>query len=134
VRISAWLALLPVAVLPLPSAAEVDWSLFAGERVVEILTDDEDGALRETKVWIVVVDGHGFVRTNGSHWLANIRRGSPVALRADGHEVPVKAREAGDQATFDRIETAFKEKYGWMQQLMSALRLSRPSVLELSDR
>src|SRR5687768_15143125 len=47
-----------------PAAAtdEVDWPRVADTDVVEIVTSDEDGALRETKVWIVVLDGHGYVR------------------------------------------------------------------------
>jgi len=62
-------------------AGEFDWAPAREESVVEIVTTDEDGEPRETSVWIVVLDDAGYVRTNDSAWLANIRRGSPVRLR-----------------------------------------------------
>jgi hypothetical protein len=70
-------------------ALELDWQRFQDTDVIEVLTHDEDGELRETSVWIVAFDGHGYVRTNDSRWLANIRRGSSVALRLGTDEFPV---------------------------------------------
>src|SRR5206468_11753248 len=49
-------------------AADLDWQLFQDTSVIEILTHDEGGALRETSVWIVPLAGHGYVRTNDSRW------------------------------------------------------------------
>ena len=100
--------------------------------MIEIVTRDEGGEPRETKVWIVVVDDAGWVRTNDSRWLANIRRGSPVAIRAKQVELPVRAEERSDPAEFDRVEAAFQAKYGWLQRLMSAFRTTRPTVLRLT--
>jgi len=133
----SWLACLLVgAVAAAPGAAAgLDWAPFAERDVVRVLTEDADGDPRETKVWIVVLDGRGYVRTNDSRWLANIRRGSPVALRAD--EVPavavaVAVREVADADVAARVEEAFLEKYGFLQRVMSTLRISQPTVLELS--
>jgi hypothetical protein len=115
-------------------AAELDWQPFQDTDVIEILTQDEDGAQRETSVWIVTLDGHGYVRTNDSRWLANIRRGSAIALRLDAQEFPVAAREPNDAAITARVEEQFKQKYGFMQRVMSAFRMREPTVLELSAR
>src|SRR5262245_51431527 len=81
----AWAVLLLAGAGPL-RAAELDPQRCRDTSVVQILTHDADGALRDTSVWIACFDGHGYVRTNDSRWLANIRRGSKVALRLAGEE------------------------------------------------
>jgi hypothetical protein len=113
-------------------AGEIDWRPAARESVVEILTSDADGDLRETPVWIVVIGGLGYVRTNDSKWLANIRRGSPVRLRVQDVESAVTATEVTDAQLAARVEEAFKQKYGFTQRLMSLFRTSEPTVLALS--
>jgi hypothetical protein len=112
-------------------AADFDWTPARETSVVDILTTDADGALRETKVWIVVLGDAGYVRTNDSRWLANIRRGSRVQLRAGERTSAVRASEIEDAATKQQVEAAFKAKYGALQKLMSALRMREPSVLRL---
>ncbi len=132
---TAWMVLLLVGVGAGAAArAQADWTPFADIQVVQILTDDEDGERRETSVWITVLDGRGYVRTNDSRWLANIRRGSPVALRAGDREQAVAAREIDDPELAARVEQAFREKYGLLQRVMSALRMREPTVLELTAR
>ena len=113
-----------------PAGAELDWAPFRATSVIEILTQDEDGALRETQVWVVVLDS-AYVRTNNSQWLANIRRGSTPRLRVDGAETAVRASEVDDAPTRDRVEAAFKAKYGLVQRVMSTFRMTEPTVLRL---
>jgi hypothetical protein len=115
-------------------AAGLDWQRAQQQSVVEILSHDEDGALRETSVCIVCFDGRGYVRTNDSRWLANIRRGSSTALRLGDDEFAVAAREPDDAAIAARVEEHFKQKYGFMQRMMSAFRMREPTVLELTAR
>jgi len=115
-------------------AAEIDWPRFQQTDVIQILTQDEDGDRRETSVWIVTFDGHGYVRTNDSRWLANIRRGSTVALRLGEEEFAVAAREPNDPIITARVEEQFKQKYGFMQRVMSTFRMREPTVLELTAR
>ena len=119
--------------LAAPAVAS-DWAPFAEADVVRVATQDEDGAPRDTKVWFVVVGGDGFVRTNDSRWLENIRRGSPVALRLDAEEQPVTAEEVGDAAVTAAVEEAFKTKYGFVQRVMSAFRMREPTVLRLRPK
>ena len=124
-------ALLALAWLFPAAATAADWAPFAETKTIEIETQDEDGDRRETKAWIVVVGGTGYVRTNDSRWLANIRRGSPIEIRAGETTLAVGAAEVEDQATRDKVEEAFKAKYGAMQKLMSFFRISEPTVLRL---
>jgi hypothetical protein len=116
------------------AAAASDWGPFAEADVVHIVTTDEDGEARDTPVWFVVVAGDGFVRTNDSRWLANIRRGSEVALRLDDSERAVTAEETTDAAVSAAVEEAFKAKYGLVQRIMSAFRMREPTVLRLREK
>jgi hypothetical protein len=115
-----------------PAAAQTEWSPFEEASVVHIVTQDEDGAERDTKVWFVVVAGAGFVRTNDSRWLENIRRGSNVVLRLDETSRPVTSEEVADAAVTAAVEEAFKTKYGFVQRVMSAFRMREPTVLRLA--
>ncbi len=115
-------------------AADVDWTAIQQTSVVEILTIDPDGDLRETKIWIVVVDGSAWVRTNRSRWLANIRRDPEVRLRVGERIFELRASEVSDAAARESAEAAFKQKYGWVQSVMSFFRLREPTVLRLEPR
>ena len=109
-----------------------EWQPFAEQDVIQIITEDPDGDLRETKIWIVVLDGTGYIRTNNSRWLANIRRGSPVSIRSDEWESRVTAVEIDNAEVGAQVESAFKAKYGLMQSVTSFFRISEPTLLELS--
>lgn len=128
------LAFLALVWLATSAHAEPSWSPFAEADVVRIVTQDEAGTERDTPIWFVVVDGAGFVRTNDSRWLANIRRGSRVALRLDETERAVTSEEVSDAAVTGAVEEAFKEKYGWFQRLMSTFRMREPTVLRLREK
>lgn len=116
------------------TANAFDWTPYREQSVVEIITLDEDGARRETKIWIVVLADTGFIRTNDSRWLSNIRRDPAVHLRTRDVETPVTAEIVDDPATYDHVEQAFKDKYGLMQRFMSAFRMGRPSVMRITPR
>ena len=131
--IAVSLALGVVAFASAAEDAEGDpWALFAETGTIEIVTMDEDGEARETPVWIVVDGGAGYVRTNDSAWLANIRRGSTVELRVEDTHLVVQAEESRDGDEYDRVEDAFQSKYGWVQRMMSRFRTTRPTVLRLT--
>jgi len=116
------------------AGAATPWSPFEEASVVHVVTQDEDGEERDTPVWFVVVDGAGYVRTNDSRWLANIRRGSGIVLRLDETERPVTSEEVSDAAVTGAVEAAFKAKYGLVQRMMSALRMREPTVLRLREQ
>jgi hypothetical protein len=134
-RMTALIVVLSLAVFASVALAEpFNWAPASTESVVEVLTSDTDGELRETPVWIVVIDDVAYVRTNDSKWLANIRRGSAVRVRVRGLESGVLALEVADAALKARVEKAFKKKYGSMQRMMSLFRMSEPVVLRLAPK
>ncbi|MCP3983846.1 MAG: DUF2255 family protein [bacterium] len=116
------------------SAGAVDgaWTAFEETGTIEITTQDEDGDARETPIWIVVLDEVGFVCTNDSRWLANIRRGSEVTIAAGEVVLIVRAEEDEDAEVYDRVQEAFNVKYGWMQRMASWFQSTRPTVLRLT--
>src|SRR5512134_2485053 len=70
-----WLcALLSALVANAATATAPDWNAVAAVDTVEVVTTDEDGALRETTVWLAVVDGQGYVRTSDTSWGGNLVR------------------------------------------------------------
>jgi hypothetical protein len=125
-----WLVAVALAV-GAPASA-FDWSSARNTSVVEVLTSDPDGDLRETPVWIVVLGDAAYVRTNDTKWLANIRRGSAVRLRINGLEAGVEATEVSDARVAADVEEAFKQKYGLTQRVMSMFRMTEPTVLRLT--
>jgi len=128
---TATVCLLGAALLAITPAEPGVGPPFVDTGTIEIATTDEDGESRETPIWIVVLDGEGYVRTNDSRWLANIRRGSDVEIRAEDTSLSVSAEEVDDEDTKARVEEAFKEKYGTMQRIMSFFRMQEPTVLRL---
>jgi hypothetical protein len=70
------------------AAQELDWEKYAHVGVIEIITVDPDGDVRETKVWFVTIDGAAYLRTSGSRWLANIERDPKVVIRIEDRELP----------------------------------------------
>ena len=131
---AAVLPLLGVALLLAGRADGFDWEPFEKSDVILVMTHDDDGDLRETKVWVVVVDGSGYVRTNASTWLENIQRDPQIELRAWGQNYLMRAEEVTDEALKEKIEEAFKEKYGFLQRTMSLFRFREPTVLRLVPR
>ncbi len=80
-----------------------------------MVTHDADGDERVTRIWIVVHDGLGAIRTGESRWAKNILRGSAVAIRAGGFDSVVSATEIEDLAIRRSIDTEFANKYGWQE-------------------
>ena len=102
-------------------AASIDWSTAADVEVVEILTTNADGSVKETKIWLVVIDGGGYIRTSGSSWFENIQRDSNVTLRVGEAEYPLRAELVEDEALRERIQAALKEKYGAFSNFIPSL-------------
>ena len=110
------------------------WSDVAAVEEVEVLTHDEDGELRETTIWLAVVDGDGFVRTGGSSWGKNLQRDPSLVLRIEGAEYPLRAEFVEDDGLRDRITDTFREKYGFSDWLITPIRGSRPMIMRMLPR
>jgi hypothetical protein len=103
----------------LPDAARgLDWGALAEVDVPELVTHDEDGAERVTKLWLVVVDGQGFVRTGETRWAENIARSPEVELRALGEAHLLRAAAVSDVPLRERVSAALRTKYGWLDRLI----------------
>jgi len=117
------------------AAAEApDWSALADVRVVNVVTQDEDGDVRDTKVWLAVVDGQGYIRTGGTTWGDHVERDPQLVLRIEGREYPLRAEFVEDDALRERIVATFREKYGWTDGAMNIFRGSRPRIMRLLPR
>lgn len=134
-RLAAASAVLLTAAAAAP-AADFDWSPYAEERTVSVLTTREDGELRETTVWLVVVDGQGYIRTGDTRWGADVERDPHVALRIDGvgEDLLFVVEFVEDDASRERVSRAFREKYGFTDALMGLFRGSRPRIMRLLPR
>ncbi len=118
-----------------PAAAEaLDWARLRDVETVEVLTTDEDGATRETTVWLAVVAGAGYVRTGSSTWGDNVVRSPELELRDAGATHPMRVEFVEDDAERQRIAEAFREKYGFSDWAVSWIRGSRPKIMHLHPR
>jgi hypothetical protein len=99
---------------PPASEAPLDWAAVADEGTPTIVTRDPDGDERVTKLWVVVVDGEGLIRTGDSRWFRNIERDPNVDFWIGGRSHPLRAELVTDPSLKQRAGDAFREKYGWM--------------------
>jgi hypothetical protein len=133
-RVAAAL-LLVLLLAALPAGAEYpDWQAVADVDVIEVVTTDEDGDLRVSKVWFVLVDGVPYLRTNGSRWLDNLRRDPNLGLRIDGREYDAMAEEIPGDEIVEIVDRTSADKYGWQEKTIHPFRIRKPEILKLSPR
>ena len=118
-----------------PTRADTpDWESLADVKVIEVVTRDADGDLRETKVWVVLVDGAPYLRTRGSRWLENLRRDPNLVLRIEGREYEARAEEIPGDEIVEKVDRATLEKYGWQERMIHPFRMGKPEILRLLPR
>ncbi len=93
-------------------SARAAWSEFVDEQEILAVVHGEDGTPREVKIWLVVLDDQGFIRTRNTGWRADLERDSAAALRIGDKEIPVRAVPVKDPELFNRVNEAFTAKYG----------------------
>jgi hypothetical protein len=119
----------------LPDAARaLDWNALAEVGVPEIVTRNEDGSERVTKLWLVVVDGQGFVRTGETRWAKNIERSPDVELRALGEAHALRAVAVVDVPLRERVNAAFRTKYGWWDRVTHPFGARDSKIFRLEPR
>jgi hypothetical protein len=123
-----------LGVLGSPAAGAVDWRRYADEKVIEVVTRNEDGSSRETKAWIVVVDGQGYIRTGSTRWGANALRNPDVTLIIGESQLPLRVEFVDDDEIRQKVADSFRAKYGWADRLMSPFRGSHPKIMRLVPR
>jgi len=92
---------------------------------------DSDGDGRETKLWIVMIDGEAYLRTNDSRWLANLRRMPLATLRVDDELYPVVGQIMSDPELVEHVDRASREKYGWQEKFIHVFRMNEPTIVRL---
>lgn len=117
-----------------PSATP-DWPAVADVDTVAITTRDEDGGERVTTIWLAVVDGQGYVRTGDTSWYENIERDPRIYLRIGETVYALLASPvAENDPTFERVQNAFSEKYGFSDTLVGWMPGMGTRVLRLLPR
>ena len=128
-------ALVSMLAASAPVAAEPDWEKLKDVGQIEVITHDEDGDVRETTIWFVVLDGQGFIRGGNSNWIGNIRRDpNDVVLRIEDEEYPLRAEPIENDSLRERIVAAFREKYGWFDGAVNFVRGKRPNIMHMVSR
>jgi hypothetical protein len=116
-------------------AAGLDWNSVGDVKEVKVLTTNQDGTPRETTIWLVVVDGRGYIRTSGwTTWGDNVERNPDIALRIGDTKHLLRASFVEDEALRARVAAAFREKYGWFDGFLSVFRGSKPRIMRLDPR
>jgi hypothetical protein len=130
-----FVAVASCASTPPPTAeTPLDWEAVADERVPTIVTRDPDGDERVTKLWVVVVDGQGLIRTGNSRWFRNMERDPNVVFWIGGHAHPLRVELVTDESIEKRANAAFREKYGWEDWILSPFGEPDDNVLRLLPR
>jgi hypothetical protein len=120
---------------PAPATADYpDWGGVADVKVIEMITEDEDGGLRESKVWFILLDGEPYLRTNDSRWLANLRRDRDCRLRIGDEVYEARASEVPGEQFIERVDAASLDKYGWQERLIHPFRIRDPQILRIQPR
>ncbi|MCH2186119.1 DUF2255 family protein [Myxococcota bacterium] len=111
-----------------------EWNDYVDVDVIEVITQDEDGGERETKVWFVLLGGEPYLRTSGSRWLANLRRDPDFKVRIEGTVYEARAEEIEGEAIVEKVDIASKRKYGFSDRVIGFFRSSRPDILRVLPR
>jgi len=120
-------------VLAAAAAEPPDWSAVADVDTVSVATANPDGSLRYTTVWLVVVDGRGYLRTGNTTWGANVDRDSAIKVVIAEKEYAFRADPVEAEDERARVMAAFNEKYGWSDTLIGWFRGARPKILRLAS-
>ncbi len=134
---------LAVLVFAAPAAADSthpspdsypDWEALADVEVIEVLTHDEDGDRRESKVWFVRMEGEVYLRTSESAWLENLRRDPNLGLRIWDVEYQARDLEVDTDELIEKVGVASRQKCGWQDAIIHPFRMREPDILRVVPR
>ncbi|HKA15319.1 MAG TPA: DUF2255 family protein [Myxococcota bacterium] len=92
--------------------ARAAWSDYKDEQEITAIVHSADGKPREIKIWLVVLDDHGFIRTRNTSWREDLERDTKAALRIKDKEVAIRAIPVKDPELYNRVNEAYTAKYG----------------------
>ncbi|TMA29693.1 MAG: DUF2255 family protein [Deltaproteobacteria bacterium] len=108
----AFTALLLVVALAAAHPARAAWSDYKDEQEIFAIVHGGDGKPREIKIWLLVLDGHGFIRTRNTSWKPDLERDPKAALRIKGKEIPIRPIPVKDPELYNKVNEAYTAKYG----------------------
>ncbi len=111
-----------------------EWASLTEVETVQVLTTNEDSRVRDTTVWLVVVDGDGYIRTGGTAWGDNVVRDPEIEVSIEGTTYPLRAHFVEDDGLRQRITDSFGEKYGFADSLIGLFRGDRPKIMRLTPQ
>jgi hypothetical protein len=112
----------------------VEWTRYAEEGTIKVITANQDGSPRETKIWLAVVDGQGYIRTGNTRWGGNVERNPEVTLLIGETELPLRVEFVTDESERDAVKAAFREKYGFSDRILDPIRGKNPKIMRLIPR
>jgi len=112
----------------------VQWDRYAEKGTVEVITTNEDGSARVTKVWLAVVDGQGYIRTGKTGWGGNVERNPEIALRIGETELPLRVEFVTDPTERDAVKAALRAKHGFSDWILNPIRGRNPKIMRLVPR
>jgi hypothetical protein len=83
-------------------------SIYADAATIEVVTKDEDGQVRETTIWVVVVDDGAYITTSGTTWGKNVARTPRLTVRLAGSSRAFAIRIVDDDSSRQKIHHAFR--------------------------
>ena len=92
--------------------------------VVTLTTWDAGEHARQSRLWIVEVDGRRYLRADlpGARWVERLRARPEVELQRDGSRERYRAVPVDDDAVREAVGVAMGAKYGLVDDLVGALR------------
>ena len=112
----------------------IEWDRYAEEGTVEVVSTNEDGSARVTKVWLAVVDGQGYIRTGKTGWGGNVERNPEIALRIGETELPLRVEFVTDPTERDAVKAALRAKHGFSDWILNPIRGRNPKIMRLVPR
>jgi hypothetical protein len=114
-----------LATLLVPSVlCAQDWRALDAEEEIRVQTRNEDGSTHEKTIWLVVVDGQPYIRPySRTRWVANLKRDPDIVLEIADTEYPLRAEVVTDPAHVERVQAAFREKYGFGDRITGVMSL-----------
>ena len=96
-----------------PTRVPLDWSAIADDQMILVVTTDPEGHRRTTRLWLVVLNGSGYLRTSETPWSQDIEHNPSFLLLAHDVSYPVSAtRVPYGTDEHAQVMEAFAEKYG----------------------
>jgi hypothetical protein len=130
----AWL----LAAAPARAATSVpDWAAVADTGTIQIVATDAEGAKLERTIWLVVLDGRGYIRAGAtSSWDEGLDANPEVTVRIADVDYELRATRIPEGLLYDQVTEAFRTKYGFSDALMSIVRGvgGTPRILVLEAR